>query len=162
MIRHAETRRETQVGDARGCVAVFGSLFLLSGTVATAAACTAELPLLPRLAVLAIGLAHIAGGLIAGWGESRVAVVTRAGVAVTHRRLFRPAETRHVGAAEVAAVEVHETRDSDGDVTFAPRLRLATGRHVDLTVQGTPSREAAIETASALARRLALPESIEW
>ena len=162
MIRHVERRRETVVGDARGCFAAFGSLFLMSGTFATVAACTGEMPLLARLGVLAIGLAHLGGGLFAGWGESRTAVVTRGGATVTHRRLFRAADVQHVSATAVAGVEVEEGRDSDGDATFAPRLRLATGRHLALTSQTLPSHDRVVEIASAVARRLALPEAVDW
>lgn len=161
MIHHAEGRRETQAGDARGCFAVFGGLFVLSGTFATVAALTAEMPALARLCVLAIGLAHLAGGLFAGWGESRTSVVTPAGVTITHRRLFRPAETRHVPAGTIEAVEVEDGRDSDGDATFRPQLRLTTGRRVPLTVQTTPSREQAVEIAAAVARRLERPDAVD-
>lgn len=163
MIRHAERRRETVVGDARGCLALFGSLFLLSGAFATTFALLGEMPgVWSRLGVLVIGLSHLGGGLFCGWGESRTAVVTRAGATVTHRRLFRATETQHVSAATVDAVEVEEGRSSDGDATFAPRLRRTTGRHVALTTQTLASREAVVEIASAIARRLALPEAVEW
>lgn len=163
MIRHTEHARTTRLADARGCLAAFGGLFVLSGLTALVLGLTDPgIGGLERLAVVGIGAAHLAGGLWMGVGESRDAEADAGGVTISDRRWLRPAVTRRVDEREVEAVVLVEERDSDGDATFAPALRLRTGERVALTTQSVPSRETALEMTTAVARRIGRPEAVAW
>lgn len=163
MIRHTEHTRTTRLADARGCLAAFGGLFVLSGLTALVLGLSEPgLGGLERLAVVGIGAAHLAGGLSISLSPSRAAEADDGGVTVSDRRWLRPPTTRRVSEREVASVLLMEGRDSDGDATFAPALRLATGETVPLTTQSVSSREAALAMAAAVARRIGRPEAVGW
>ena len=162
MIRHAETPHATTVADARGCLAAFGGLFVLSGLTAIVLGLVdPDVDALARLAAVGIGAAHLAGGLWIGFGAGRDAEADAGGVTI-RSRTWLTRTTRRVSEHEIAAVQIVETHDSDGDATFAPALALHTGERVPLTAQATPSREAALEMAAALARRIGRPEAVGW
>ncbi len=162
MIRHTEHAHTTRLADARGCLAAFGSLFVLSGLTAITLGLTDAGPTgLERLVAVLIGAAHLAGGLWVGFGESRDATADTDGVTIRSRS-WRARTLRRVDEREIAAVRLAEEPDSDGDPTFAPVLLLQTGEQVPLTTQSTPSREEALDAAAAVARRIGRPEAVNW
>lgn len=163
MIRHRETPGRTVVSDARGCLGIFGGLFVVGGLLAIAVGLSdPDAPATARLVALVVGAANVAGGLWVAVGTTRVSVVDGAGVTVETRRGVWLADSRRVHAPEIAAVTVAEGRDSDGDATFAPALRLHSGETLALTAQTTPSADVARPIAEAVARRLGVPERVEW
>ncbi len=162
MIRHTEHAHTTRLADARGCLAAFGSVFILSGLTALWLGLTEPGPDdLGRLAVLGVGAAHLAGGLWIAFGESRDAEADADGVTIRSRE-WRIRTTRRIPERDIADVVVRETRDSDGDLTYSPALRLVTGETVPLTTQAMPSREAVLEMTTAVARRIGRPEAVAW
>ena len=162
MTRHVATRREDYVADAVGCVRAFASVFVVTGALALLAAALGWGGLdaqgaVERWAVALIGAGHLGGGLFLWAGRWSGAVVRRRGVEWTERGLLRPARRRQIAPSEVDRVEVEEERDSDGDAVFRVVLRLRSGERLPLTRQFAPFREAADETAAAVAARLGLP-----
>lgn len=115
-----------------------------------------------RLVGALIGASHVAAGLWLAVGTARVALVDGGGVTVETRRWLRIVANRRIPAEAVASVRVDEDRDSDGDATFRPALRLHSGETVALTTQTTPGADAARAIAEAVARRLGVPEAVEW
>jgi|GEM_PF-5825013 len=162
MIRHTEHARTTRLADARGCLAAFGSVFVLSGLTALWLGLTEPGPDdLARLVAVLIGAAHLAGGLWIGFGASRDAEADADGVTIRSRE-WLTRTTRRLDEREIGAVEVVESRDSEGDPMFAPALRLVTGERVPLTTQTLPARETVTEMAAAVARRIGRPEAVAW
>lgn len=151
--------------DTIGCVRVFGSVFVCSGTFALWAALNGEGGLAEagtgfRLILSLIGASHLGAGLFLCGSRWSRAVVRRRGVEWTERGGLRPARTRVFAPSEVGAVSVEETTDSDGDSLYRVVLRLGSGEMVPLTNQFSYSEEVTADAAAAVARRLQIPERV--
>ena len=165
MIRHVSTHREDRVVDAIGCVRVFGSVFVCTGSFALWAALGGgggldEAGAGPRLLLALIGASHLGAGLFLCASRWSRAVVRRRGVEWTERGGLRPARSRFFVPSDIGSVFVEEMVDSDGDSTYRVVLRLGSGETVPLTHQFSPSEETAADAAAAVARRLQIPERV--
>ena len=166
MIRHVSTHREDRVVDAIGCVRVFGSVFVCTGSFALWAALGGGGGLDeaggagPRLLLALIGASHLGAGLFLCASRWSRAVVSRRGVEWTERGGLRPARSRFFVPSDIGSVFVEEMVDSDGDSTYRVVLRLGSGETVPLTHQFSPSEETAADAAAAVARRLQIPERV--
>jgi hypothetical protein len=151
--------------DTPGGLWVLGLAFVASGTLVLTVPLFADewatFGIWERIAVFAIGLSHLAGGLYTIRMHPATTVeLDRAGGAGTHH-VRKPGE--RVGAitrfrlADVRDVGVVETKDSDGDPVFEVSMRLADGR--ELHLQGHPNhgQAAAREQAAAIRRFVGLP-----
>ena len=151
--------------DTPGGLWVLGLAFVASGTLVLTiplfASEWATFGPWERIAVFAIGLSHLGGGLYTIRQHPATQVeLDRAGGAGTHR-VRRPGE--RVGSvtrfrmADIRDVGVVEEKDSDGDPVFEIRMRLADGR--ELHLQGHPNhgQAAAREQAAAIRRFVGLP-----
>jgi hypothetical protein len=164
-MRLTDTGTRLVAADTPGALWVLGLAFVASGTLVLSVPLFADewatFGIWERLAVLAIGLSHLAGGLytIRMHPATRVELDRMGGAGTHHVR--KPGE--RVGAvtrfrlADVRDVGVLETKDSDGDPVFEVRMRLSDGR--ELHLQGHPDhgRAAAREQAAAIRRFVGLP-----
>ena len=155
MIRHVSTHREDRVVDAIGCVRVFGSVFVCTGSLALWAALGGgggldEAGLGSRLLLFLIGASHLGAGLFLCGSRWSRAVARRRGVEWTERGGLRPARNRLFVPSDI------------GDPTYRVVLRLGSGETVPLTRQFSPSEEAMAAAAAAVARRLQIPERVGW
>lgn len=161
VIRHLADRKADTVADAVGCFRSFGSVFVLTGSFALSAALLGaggltEEGLWPRLGVAFIGAMHLAGGLMIGWGGHVRTVIRRSGVERTEFPPLRRTVRRRFEPSEIAAVEIENRPDSDGDDQFRVVLLLRTGERLTLTRHSTPRREQAEGIAEAVTRRLGI------
>ena len=162
MIRHVSTRREDRVSDARGCLRLFGGVFVLTGSFALGAALLGwggadTAAAWERVGLAALGASHLSAGLWVGWGRSVSSVARRSGVTVTERWPFRRDAVREIAPGEVAEVAVYAETDSEGDDVFGVALRLRSGERVPLTRQLAPLCATAEAAAEAVARRIGAP-----
>lgn len=165
MIRHTATHRADHIADAVGCARVFGSVFVLTGSLSlwaavTGAAGLAEAGLWSRLGLAVIGVGHLGGGLSLWLWRQSEATVRRRGVEWVERRPFRPVRTRTFAPSEVDAVRVETSHDSDGDAVFRVVLDLESGERLPLTQQSSPSAEVVEDAAAAVARRLGMADRV--
>lgn len=151
--------------DTPGSIWILGLVFVASGTLVLCVPLFADewaaFGPWERIAVFAIGLSHLAGGLytIRLHPATRVEL-DRAGGAGTH--LVRHPGDR-VGSvtrfrlADVRDVGVVQEKDSDGDPVYLIRMLLTDGR--ELRLQGHPSHgeTSAREQAAAIRRFVGLP-----
>ena len=164
-MRLTDTGTRLVAADTPGALWVLGLAFVASGTFVLSiplfAGEWATFGVWERIAVFAIGLSHLGGGLWTIRQHPATQVeLDRAGGAGTHH-VRRPGE--RVGAitrfqlADVRDVAVAEEKDSDGDPVFEVRMRLADGR--ELHLQGHPNHgeAAAREQAAAIRRFVGLP-----
>lgn len=164
-MRLTDTGTRLVAADTPGALWVLGLAFVASGTFVLSiplfASEWATFGVWERIAVFAIGLSHLGGGLWTIRQHPATQVeLDRAGGAGTHR-VRRPGE--RVGSitrfqlADVRDVAVAEEKDSDGDPVFEVRMRLADGR--ELHLQGHPDHgeAAAREQAAAIRRFVGLP-----
>lgn len=143
---------------------LFGGIFVLSGTFALSAALLGWGGLdshgdWERLGIGFIGVMHLMGGLVVGWGRSIHVRATRAGVEWTEHRPFRSVTRRTIPPSEIAELDLLTEHDSDGDEVYRVRLRLASGEVLPLSRNGSASREHAEGIRDAVAQRVgrALP-----
>ena len=143
----------------------FGAVFVTSGLA------TLSVPLLSsewsglsvwqRLAVLAIGAAHLAAGLwTIGRHAATVTQVDRAtgdAVHVVRRPFERTRAVTDFHAADVRTVALRTSPDSDGDPMYALELWLSGSRVLPLQAQPAHGRERAEERATRLRAALGLP-----
>jgi hypothetical protein len=168
-VRIIETGDRLELRDVPGVLWVLGSVFVASGTFVLTAPVWADewrdFGLWERLAVLLIGVAHVGGGLFtAGQPRATVTELDRArGLgARRERRLWSRWEPSRDSApgefplADVRAVEVVRSKDSDGDPVFQARLRLARGESVWLQAQPASGEAHANENAERVRRFLRL------
>ena len=155
--------------DVPGVMWVLGLVFVASGTFVLTAPLWAEewrdFGLWPRLAVIAIGVAHVGGGLFtAGQPRATVTELDRArGFGARRvRQLWTRWEASSDSApaefalADVRAVEVVRSKDSDGDPVFQVRLRLARGESVWLQAQPMTGERYATDQAARIRSFLGL------
>jgi hypothetical protein len=164
-MRLTDTGSRLVAADIPGAIWILGLVFVASGTLVLSVPLFADewatFGLWERIAVFAIGLSHLAGGLWTIRLHPRTQVeLDRAGGAGTHS-VRHPGD--RIGAvtrfrlADVRDVEVVEERDSDGDPVYLVRMLLADGR--ELRLQGHPSHgeTAARDQAAAIRRFVGLP-----
>ena len=144
--------------DVPGVIWVLGLVFVASGSFVLTAPLWADewrdFGVWQRLAMIAIGVAHLGGGLFTA-GQPRGTVTeldrTRGVGASRVRRLWSrwepPDGLGEFALADVRAVEIVRSKDSDGDPVFQLRLRLARGESVYL--QGQPAMGEARASANA-------------
>jgi hypothetical protein len=152
------------VADTPGCIWLLGLVFVASGTFVLA------LPLFmaewatfqwwERAAVLAIGAAHLGGGLwfIRHHPATRTELDRARGVGTHHLRRLgqREATVTQFRLAEVRDVSVVEEKDTDGDLVYRIRLQLQDGRELPLKSHPSPGEAQAREHAGAIRRFLGL------
>ncbi len=133
MIRHTSTRKSETLTDAVGCLRAFGSLFVVTGTGALSIAAfglagmdTESLG--ARGAVALIGAAHLAGGLLVGWGRWTQTVATRGGLVITERRPLRRSMRRHLAPGEVRDILLLDEKEQRGRRQVCTRGALAHWR----------------------------------
>ena len=164
-MRLTDTGTRLVAADTPGATWILGLAFVASGTFVLSiplfASEWATFGPWERIAIFAIGLSHLGGGLWTIRQHPATQVeLDRAGGAGTHR-VRRPGE--RVGAitqfrlADVSDVGVVEEKDSDGDPVYLIRMLLADGR--ELRLQGHPAHgeAAAREQAAAIRRFVGLP-----
>ena len=119
-----------------------------------------------QLAVLVIGLGHLAGGLLtAGQARATVTELDRVQGRGSHR--IRRLWSRWQGAggrdrtdfalADARAVEIVRSEDSDGDPMYRLRLWLAGSESLWLQAQATHGEARALEQAARVREYLGLP-----
>jgi hypothetical protein len=168
-VRIIETRDRLELRDVPGVLWVLGLVFVASGTFVLTAPVWADewrdFGLWERLAVFLIGVAHVGGGLYtAGQPHATITELDRARGcgARRERRLWsrwepsRDSAPGEFALAEVRAVEVVRSKDSDGDPVFQARLRLARGESVWLQAQPASGEALATENAERVRRFLGL------
>ena len=164
-MRLTDTGTRLVAADTPGAIWVLGLVFVASGTLVLSVPLFADewasFGPWERIAIFAIGLSHLAGGLWTIRLHPKTQVeLDRAGGAGTHS-VRHPGD--RVGAvtrfrlADVRDVGVVEEKDSDGDPVYLVRMLLADGR--ELRLQGHPSHgEApARDQAAAIRRFVGLP-----
>ena len=163
--RIRETPDALEVTDTPTALRALGAAFVCSGLAVLAVPLVSTswraFSLLERLAVLAIGAGHLAGG---AW-TVRQPIATRLridrrtmdGVHVTRRAFSRHGTVTRFRAADARRLELVQGKDDDGDATFTLRLWLADS--VVLPLQGQPSygRPQAEARLRALGRQLGVP-----
>ena len=167
-VRIVETSDRLVLRDVPGVLWVFGLVFVASGSFVLTAPFWADewrdFGFWPRLAVFAIGVAHVGGGLFtAGQPRATVTELDRAGGrgAQRVRRLWSrwdppdsvPAE---FPLADVRALELVRTRDSDGDPVYRMRLWLAGSQALWLQAQPVMGEARAREQAERIRRFLGI------
>jgi hypothetical protein len=142
-----------------------GLVFVASGIfVLTSAPLSAEwatFAFWERAAVLAIGVAHLGGGL---W-FIRAHPSVRTAIDLTRRtgehRIRRPGERRatvtHFSLADVREVDLVRDKDSDGDPVYGVRLILTDGRELRLQSFLRPGEAEASERTAVIRRIVGLP-----
>jgi hypothetical protein len=168
-MRLIESRDRLVLRDVPGVLWVFGLVFVASGSFVLTAPFWADewrdFGVWQRLAMLAIGVAHVGGGLFtAGQPRATVTELDRAkGRGAQRVRRFwsrwdgasssAPAE---FPLGDVRAVEVVRSKDGDGDPVFQVRLRLAQGESLWLQAQPASGEARATENAERVRRFLGL------
>ena len=153
-----------EVVDTPGCLWLFGFVFVASGLFVLSIPFTstqwATFPLWERAAVLAIGAAHLAGGL---WTVRRHAATrteldpaTRRGTHRVQQPGTRVATVTTFELADVRAVEVRHHTDSDGDPMYQLVLWLSRSRTLLLQSQPAHGEAQARGHADAIRRFLKL------
>ena len=172
-MRLIETGDRLVLRDVPGVIWVLGLVFVASGSFVLSAPLWADewrdFGVWPRLAILVIGVAHVGGGLFtAGQPRATVTELDRAQGrgARRVRRLWSRWESSLDSApgefplADVRAVEVVRSKDSDGDPVFQLRLRLARGESLWLQSQPASGEARATENAERVRRFLGLDEVV--
>ena len=170
-MRIIETPDRLVLRDVPGVLWVFGLVFVASGSFVLTAPLWADewrdFGLWQRLAMLAIGVAHVGGGLFtAGQARATVTELDRAHGrgAQRVRRLWSrwggpsdsaPAE---FSLADVRAVELVRTKDSDGDPVYRLRLWLARSGSLWLQAQPVLGEAGARDQAERIRRFLGLDD----
>lgn len=155
--------------DVPGVLWVLGLVFVASGSFVLTAPLWAEewrdFGLWPRLAVIAIGVAHIGGGLFtAGQPRATVTELDRARGRGSHRvhGLFsrwagaRGGALTEFSLADARAVEIVRSKDDDGDLVFRLRLWLVGSRSLWLQAQPLMGEAHATEQAARIRSFLGL------
>jgi len=170
-MRIIETSDRLVLRDVPGVLWVFGLVFVASGSFVLTAPIWADewrdFGFWQRLAMLAIGVAHVGGGLLtAGQPRATVTELDRAKGRGAQR--VRRAWSRWEGAsssaptefplADVRAVELVRTRDSDGDPVYRLRLWLAGSESLWLQAQPLMGEARAREQAERIRRFLGLED----
>jgi hypothetical protein len=135
----SDTRR-TVVRDVPRGSTIFGMVFVCSGllvlTSATHGAQWSRFVLWERLSVLAIGVAHFAGGSWLVWRRLDTMTTfdhaTGEGVHVVQRPYFGEPTVTRFTLDEVRTIEIVRSEDSDGDPMYQLVLWLAGSRRLAL------------------------------
>ena len=165
-MRITESPTRLTIADTPTAVWTLGAAFVGSGLLTLSVPITvadwAGLRAWERAAVLAIGASHLAGGMFTiGHHPATRTEMDRATGLGTHRvrRAWRrpgPVETPFP-LADVRAVEVVRSRDSDGDPAFQLRLWLVGSRRLWLQAHPANGEAPAEERAARVRRFLGLP-----
>jgi hypothetical protein len=166
-IEHSAARLVAR--DTPGCLWLFGLVFVASGSFVLG-----SVPLAPdwagfsgweRLAVFAIGISHLGGGLwlIRQHPTTRLELDRARGSGRLTRRYpgDRAATVTRFSLTDLRDVRILERRDSDGDPCFAISLVLADGRELPLHGAPVSARTTVVGWARPLRQFLglaALPE----
>ena len=172
-MRLIETGDRLVLRDVPGILWVLGLVFVASGSLVLTAPLWADewrdFGLWQRLAVFAIGVAHAGGGLFtAGQPRATVTELDRArGLGIRRaRRLWTQWEALPDSApsefplADVRAVEVVRTKDSDGDPVFQLRLWLRRSQSLWLQAQPLMGEAYATEQAERIRRFLGIDGTV--
>ncbi len=171
-MRLIETGDRLVLRDVPGILWVLGLVFVASGSlVLTAPVWTDEwrdFGMWQRLAVIAIGVAHVGGGLFtAGHPRATVTELDRARGCGAHRvrRLWSrwagsPDAHTEFPLADVRAVEIVRSKDDDGDPVFRMRLWLAGSRSLWLQAQPLMGEAYATEQAERIRRFLGIDGTV--
>ena len=125
------------IRDQSGCLNIFGGIFVLSGTAALAFLLLTDEPvtLWQGVVVVAIGLAHIAGGawLMSQSPPRRVEIDVDKKQLIVRTRRLRARETKVYEASDLAGGRIVEDRDSDGDPIFTAKVMTKSSQWIPLT-----------------------------
>ena len=146
---------------------IFGSVFVTSGlvvlTIPFVSSAWHDFVLWQRLAVIVLGVGHFSAGAWLVWRhvETITTFARSAGEArcvVRHPFSWR-VQTAQFRIADVHAVEIKSSVDSDGDPMYQLRLWLSGSRVLPLHGQPAHGRERAEANAATLRRALGLPNT---
>jgi hypothetical protein len=152
------------LSDVPGAMWLLGGVFVLSGSfllsVPLWSADWRMFGLWARTAVLAIGAAHLAGGIV----SVRQPAATRAVFDRAHakglievRRLWPPApDTTDFALADARSIEIVRSTDSEGDPMFQLRLWLSGSRMLWLQAQAVRGESRIREEADRVRRFLGI------
>ena len=166
-LRIDETPDRLVVRDSPKGLWLFGSLFVTSGlvvlTIPFVSSAWHDFVLWQRLAVIVLGIGHFSAGAWLVWRqvETITTFVRSAGdaqCAVRHPFSWR-VQTAQFRIADVRAVEIQSSVDSDGDPMYQLRLWLSGSRVIPVQGQPAHGRERAEANAATLRRALGLPDS---
>jgi len=151
-MRIIETDSRLVLRDVPAVFWLFGLVFVASGSFVLASPLWAsewrELRLWVRLAILTIGVAHLAGGLyVAGQMHATVTDLDRAtnrGSQRVRRLWSRWRRRTEFALGDARAVEIVQSRDSDGDPMYQLRLWLAGSESLWLQAQAVHGGEARV------------------
>jgi hypothetical protein len=164
-MRISETPDRLTVRDTPGALWLLGLAFVASGSFVLSIPFWSPewraFVLWERLAVLAIGAAHLAGGAYSAWRPASTRTdfdwTTSVGVQRVRRIWpFARSVTERFVLADVRAIEIVRSSDNDGDPMFQLRLWLAGSRALWLQAQPVHGEGGALEHASRVRRFLGL------
>ncbi len=143
----ARGRTRYQIQDQSGCLALFGLLFVASGTLVLVLAFTTIAATKTRLVAAGIGVAHLLGGLFL----FRSSPFRRIEVDVARRELVITSmgwggrKRQVIAGNDIVGGQLLPDTDSDGDLVYTPRIRLKSGEWVTLVLVPRQIKEAAEE-----------------
>jgi hypothetical protein len=159
-MRISESPDRMILSDVPGAMWLLGGVFVLSGSfllsVPLWSADWRMFGLLARTAVLVIGAAHLAGGIVSVRQPAATRAVldrTCATGVIEVRRLWRRAPHRtDFALADARSIEIVRSTDSEGDPMFQLRLWLSGSRMLWLQAQAVRG-EARVREEAARVRR---------
>jgi len=164
-LRIHRTESRLVLNDVPGALWLLGLTFTASGTFVLTIPFWAvewrEFGIWARLAVLAIGIGHLAGGLYAASqpAATRTELDRATGVGTQLVRKLWPfgrGSTSRFSVGDVRDVEIVRAKDNDGDPTFQLRLWLSESRVLWVQAQPARGEQRAREHADEVARFLTL------
>lgn len=172
-MRIIETVDRLEVRDVPGVLWILGIVFVASGSFVLSAPFWApewrDFGKWERLGMVALGVAHLAGGLVTA-GQARATVTSfdraegrglqRVGRLWSFGKGALAATRAEFSLADVRAVEIVRTKDSDGDAVFRLRLWLARSESLWLQAQPVLGEARVSEQAERLRRFLRLDGAV--
>jgi hypothetical protein len=164
-MRITETETRLVLGDTPAATWVLGFVFVASGlfvlTIPFFAKEWATFRMWEQLAVLAIGLGHLGGGLVTAFtaAAAHTQLDRASGRGAQQIRRLWPRRSEppiNFSLADAVSVQILESADSDGDPIWQLRLWLRDSGRVWLTAQPSLRERVATEAAERVAKFLGL------
>ena len=138
MVRLTHTPDHLTVRDSPGCFWILGVFFIAVSSVFVLAPLglfvnAAEVAPLERILAFAMGCIGVGVGIyILDSSPLSRATFDRQRVEIKRSGLFRRS-TASYPLADIASLDIAESRDSDGDLTYQLHLTLRSGQHVPIS-----------------------------